>query len=114
MIVNDNIINNNILNDNIINDNIINVGINRSVILSHMKNVDIIKMLLRMSIDPSINKNQAIRDAADKGYINMVKLLIKNKNVNPFDYKYQALRFTNNDEIKKILMSDERLFIDIL
>ena len=75
-------------------------------------NISAIKDLLQQGVDPSINNNTAIQIAAEKGYIEIIKLLLKDKRINPSDQRNDILQTIvkyGYTEIVKLLLKDPRV-----
>jgi hypothetical protein len=66
----------------------------------------------KLYIDPTVNRNSPIRWASEKGYVEIVKILLAQKNVNPADMANSALKNAceyGQLEVVKLLMNDSRL-----
>jgi hypothetical protein len=74
--------------------------------------VDELKVKLRQGWDPSADDNRAIKWAASKGHIEIVKLLLADKRVDPSaEYNYAIIWASYNGytEIVKLLLADDRV-----
>ncbi|KAI8891619.1 ankyrin repeat-containing domain protein [Globomyces pollinis-pini] len=73
---------------------------------------DILKILLEDSRSVSFDYNQAIIDASEFGYIEIVRILLNDKRGDPSAYDNCAIRFAAENghiEIVKMLLDDERV-----
>ena len=78
--------------------------------------LEIVKSLLNrskeLSIDPSFDKNSAIRSASEKGHSEVVKLLLADPRVDPSDKHNDAIRSASekgHSEVVKLLLADPRV-----
>lgn len=68
-------------------------------------------------LDPSAERNKAIRLASYNGHVEVVRELLKDERVDPSDYNNQSLVWASekgNFEVAKLLLSDKRVNINIL
>lgn len=68
-------------------------------------------LLKNYNVDPSHDKNFAIRQAAQSGYLEIVELLLEDNRVNPNDQDFAAICFATKNNHRKIvdlLMADSR------
>jgi len=83
---------------------------------------EIINGLIKNGLDPTLNHDAAIRFAARKGRVNIVKVLLADPRVDPSalnNYAFSQAAAGNHLEVMQLLLSDSRfrmndlLFIDI-
>jgi ankyrin repeat protein len=73
---------------------------------------EIVKLILKERINPSIDNNWPIRYASKYGYLGIVKLLLKDKRVDPSDVKDYAISHASENghvEIVKLLLKDSKV-----
>lgn len=78
----------------------------------HKGNLNKVKYYLTKGINPSSNDNRAIRIASDKGYLEIVKLLLEDSRVDPSALDNEAIRYAScggHTEIVKKLLEDPRV-----
>jgi len=69
-------------------------------------------MLLYSDIDPSVDDNQSIIQAAHNGYTDIVELLLKDERIDPtvnFNYPIVVAYDMNHFDIIELLLKDERV-----
>jgi len=69
-------------------------------------------LLDTQKVDPSVNDNKAIKDAADRGYIEVMKLLLADKRVDPAIDDNLILKWAVEDrevEVVRLLLQDHRV-----
>ena len=70
-----------------------------------------VKYFLNRGVDPSVNDNFAIIKASEKGYLEIVELLLKDYRVDPTLHKKRAIRWASlhgHIEVVKCLLKDQR------
>jgi ankyrin repeat protein len=71
-----------------------------------------VKKAIEDGADPSSHMNYAIRTASEKGYIEIVKLLINDKRIDPSDNRNDAIKYSSEHgytEIVELLLQDKRV-----
>ena len=71
-----------------------------------------VKYFLNRGVDPSVNDNFAIIKASEKGYLEIVELLLKDYRVDPTLHKNRAIRWASENghiEVVKCLLKDQRV-----
>ncbi len=81
---------------------------------AHKGYIDIVKFLLQSGMDPSYDNNLILCSAAENGHTEVVKILLADKRVNPFDRvngaMYSAI-VNGHEDIVHIFMLDPRFSI---
>jgi hypothetical protein len=73
---------------------------------------EVFKEILEEDVDPGADDNYAISWAAEKGHLEVVKLLLEDKRVDPGDCDNYAIRWAAENghlEVVKVLLKDKRV-----